>query len=239
MTWDDNWTRALVTVLAGALGAVIAAGFNVYAANRKIRELEVQYQQKLRDGYLENARKVADQVYIPISIALTSLSNCFGRYAANRESKSNPGAEKAFRDDFETECLRFLHTIEGLLARGADAYLTTTIDERLNDFCNFLRESLDRSYVLKRRTIRAQVNSPLVRLEDYRLSAVAEAKSRLSLVRLPRFKYSVGGFGVDYSEVILGAPIQSDEFELVMKTEVPQIKALVKEVTLGSQAAAS
>jgi hypothetical protein len=58
MSWDVNWTRALVTVLAAAAGAIIAGIVNAYAANRKIREIELQYLFKRRDSYIDNARSV-------------------------------------------------------------------------------------------------------------------------------------------------------------------------------------
>src|SRR6266853_322404 len=105
MSWDDNWTRALVTVLAAALGAIVAGGVNAYAANRKIREVELQYLYKLRDGYLDNARKFAGQVYIPISIALTSLFNSYERFSSTIGSVRR----ESFKRDFETECRNFLY----------------------------------------------------------------------------------------------------------------------------------
>ena len=100
MVWDDNWTRALVTALAAALGAVIAGVVNAYASKQKIKEVELQYRFKLRDGYLDNARKFAGEVYIPINIALTSLFNSYERFAAN-SSPTLPSTQKSFRDDFE------------------------------------------------------------------------------------------------------------------------------------------
>jgi hypothetical protein len=63
-----------VTVLVGAVAAVagaLAAGLaNAYAARQRIKEIEVSYLQKLKDSYLENARKVSAEVYIPISVSL-------------------------------------------------------------------------------------------------------------------------------------------------------------------------
>ena len=80
MQWDDNfWVRALVTLAAAAAFGVIIAGasLDAYAANRRIKEVELQYQYKLRDSYLENARKMTEDVYLPINIALTRLHNSY------------------------------------------------------------------------------------------------------------------------------------------------------------------
>ena len=233
--WDDNWTRALVTVLAAALGAVVAGVVNAHAANRRIKEVELQYLYKLRDGYLDNARKLAGEVYIPISIALTSLFKSYERFAAS----INPAAAKQaiFRDDFETECLRYLQTIDDLFARGADAYLITEIDEQLNDFSNFIRNSLDQKAIRKRRVLQTQFGMlgvftlPSVEIEG-------KVTSRIARTTIPPFKLNAFGLRFSYSEKVLAAPFETIEFEARIRTEIPRIKFLVKEVTLGSNPAA-
>src|SRR4051812_24967697 len=107
MSWDDNWTRALVTVLAAATGAIVAGIVNAYAANRKIREIELQYLYKRRDSYIDNARSVMAEVYIPISIALTKLSNSYERFVTI-SGMPQQQAVQALRDEFETASLTFL-----------------------------------------------------------------------------------------------------------------------------------
>ncbi len=101
-----------------------------------------------------NARILTAEVYIPINIALTKLFNSYERFAStfNLVSKVK---QKVYRDSFETECLSYLQTIDDLSARGADAYLTTAIDEQLNDLSNFVRNSLDQNVVRKRRVLQA------------------------------------------------------------------------------------
>src|SRR5215475_11954820 len=120
MNWDDNWIRALVTIGAAALGAILAGLVNAYAARQKVKEVELSYIYKLRDGYLDNARKMAGDVYIPISIALTNLFKGYERFTA---SSATPDADlrKGADDEFRKCCLDYLETIDGLLARGADA----------------------------------------------------------------------------------------------------------------------
>jgi hypothetical protein len=216
MSWDDNWTRALVTVAAAAVGAIAAGVINAYAANRKIKEVELQYLYKLRDGYLDNARKVAGVVYIPISVALTSLFNSYERFAANIGTTAAV-TEKGFRDDFETECLRYLGTIDDLLARGADAYLTTNLDEELNDFTNFVRNSLDAAGVKKRRILGTHFNlfgfsaSPTATAEEI-------ATTRISRLTIPPFQLRLFGLGLrlSYSEKVLAAPLETPELNLAL-----------------------
>ena len=132
-----------------------------------------------------------------------------------------------------TECRRYLGTIGDLLIRGADAYLTTVIDERLSDFTNFIRNSLDREVIRKRRVLKTEFNMfgnstmPTVRIDR-------DAVSLLERAEIPAFSLGAGGIRLSYSEKVLAAPVQSPEFEARIRTEVPQIKFLIKEVTLGS-----
>jgi hypothetical protein len=70
---DDNFIKAVLAIAGAIAGGLIASAANAYAARQKIREVEISYAYKLRDGYLENARKMAAEVYIPINIA---LHNC-------------------------------------------------------------------------------------------------------------------------------------------------------------------
>jgi ABC-type uncharacterized transport system ATPase subunit len=84
MSWDDNWVRAVVGIGVAALGAIIAGVVNAYAAKLKIKEIELNYRYKLRDGYLDNARKLTGEVYIPISVALTNLLKGYERPQTRR-----------------------------------------------------------------------------------------------------------------------------------------------------------
>ena len=132
-----------VTVLVGAIAAVagaLAAGLaNAYAARQRVKEIEVSYLQRLKDGYLENARKVTAEVYIPISVSLTSLANSYDRFSGRIDYDAGTSPEH-IREDFLTECLQYLTTIDDLMRRGADAYLTSALDEELQSFTNFIRD---------------------------------------------------------------------------------------------------
>jgi hypothetical protein len=83
MSWDDNWVRVFVTIGAAALGAIFAGVVNAYAARLKVKEIELNYLYKLRDGYLDNARKMTGEVYVPISVALTNLFKGYERFTAD------------------------------------------------------------------------------------------------------------------------------------------------------------
>jgi hypothetical protein len=234
MSWDDNWTRALVTILAATVGAIIAGIVNAYAANRKIREIELQYLFKRRDSYIDNARSVMAEVYIPISIALTKLSNSYQRFMS-MSGAPQQSAVQALRADFETESLVFLDEMDSLFARGADAYLTTAIDERLNDFNNFLRSSLDRKALVKKRVYQASISLFGLKASSD-LDETAEVTTRVGRVRMPPISISTFGTKLGYAERVLSAPIDSEEFETRFKNDLVQIKFLVKDVTLGSTA---
>lgn len=234
LSWDDNWTRALVTVLAAAAGAIIAGIVNAYAANRKIREIELQYLFKRRDSYIDNARSVMADVYIPISIALTKLSNAHERFVSMNGAPQQSNVQ-ALRDEFETASLAFLHDMDSLFARGADAYLTTAIDERLNDFNNFLRGSLDCKALVKKRVYQASISLFGLKASSD-LEETAEVTTRVGRVRMPPLSISTFGAKLRYVERVLSAPIDSEEFEARFKNDVVQIKFLVKDVTLGSTA---
>ena len=229
MNWDDNWTRALATVGAAAAGAIATALVGAYAANRKIREVELQYLYKLRDGYLDNARKVAGEVYIPISIALTSLSNSYERLAVNSAGIPTENAKAEFR----AACLQYIDTIDELLARGADAYLTTELDERLNGFRNFVRNSIDQQHVIIRRILTTDLTLFGLSFSP-RASIDSRTKSRFQRTPIPDLSVGTIGIRLKYSQRILAAPLESSEFEAQLKMEIPQIKFLVKEVVLGS-----
>jgi hypothetical protein len=236
----DQSTLAIALVGAGGAvaGAIVAGLANAYAAAQRVKEIEIGYLQRLKDSYLENARKVTAEVYIPISVALTSLSNSYDRLSSqiNFETKTSPGH---FYEDFSTECLRYLITIDDLLKRGADVYLITTLDEALQSFTNFVRDSMEAKETNRKRVMKALIATRELRYLgvpsfEYKGKIVEQATSGL---RLPTFNVRMLGFDVGYSERTYAAPIGSRDFEARMRTDIPMLKELIKEVTLGSHAA--
>jgi hypothetical protein len=232
-----------VTVLVGAIAAVagaLAAGLaNAYAARQRIREIEVSYLQRLKDGYLENARKVTAKVYIPISVALTSLANSYDRFSGRIDYNAETSPEH-FREDFLTECLRYLTTIDDLMKRGADAYLTSALDEELQSFTNFIRDSMDAQEVNRKRVMKALVTTQGLRYLFFGLPYLRYqfdlAERAVGKLRLPTFDVSLFGFQLAYAERIYAAKVESRDFEARIRGAIPALKALIKEVTLGATA---
>jgi hypothetical protein len=231
VAWDDYWTKVLVSVIAACLGAIVVGVVNAYASRQKIKEVELQYKFKLRDGYLENARKLTEQVYIPINIALTDLYNSYEKFIVSANTDDDT-IEKTYRED----CGKYLKAIDDLFRRGADAYLTNSIDETLNGFTNFVRNSLEAKEVTKRQIFQPKISalgfyifdSPAIE-RDY----IIPAKASSWRTQTQSLSFGVGGLHITYNERTLAAPIKSDEYQTRLRTEVPVIKSLIKEVTLG------
>ncbi len=170
----------IATALIGAVGVVLGAGLaavgSAYAASRKVREIELNYAHKIRDNYLENARRFAGEVYLPINILITNLNNAyydFQSYVDFETAAAPDSALAKFRDASET----FVKEIDMLFARGADAYLTNEFDEALMQFLNFLRNSIDETEVKRKRVLRVMLNGPIFEVLSHESQ---EASARLS-----------------------------------------------------------
>lgn len=77
---------ALIGTTGVIVGAILTFLASAFAAQQKIKELEVTYRQKLDDTYLTNARLHIDTLYMPINISLSQLADKFEYYANNRTS---------------------------------------------------------------------------------------------------------------------------------------------------------
>lgn len=244
-----------VTVLVGAIAAVagaLGAGLaNAYAARQRIREIEVSYLQRLKDGYLENARKVTAEVYIPLSIALTSLANSYDRLSGRIDYDAETSPED-LREGFLTDCRGFLTAVDDLMKRGADAYLTTALDEELQRFTNFIGDSMDAQTVNRKPVVKIVVPAQGLRSLFFGLSSIRYRYQMAKLPNLkklpdlamrvtevlgvPPFRVDLFGFHLAYAERIYAAKIESRVFETQIRRAIPALKALVKEVTLGAHA---
>src|SRR5580698_6794332 len=126
---------AAIAAAAVVLGGVLTAGATAYAAHRKTAELKILYEQRLADRYIANAREYLEGIYLPLSIALSTLRRSYEQLAneaLGQSDKAAPGPELA------AVVAAFIATVDGLMASGADAFMTTELDERLLDFVEFL-----------------------------------------------------------------------------------------------------
>ena len=144
MIFQISASPGAITALIAAAGVVVGAGVTAlaaaFSARQKIREVELTYEQKLRDNYLANARQYIYSVYVPIGIALGSLGDAYLAVRQQIDFKARrvaPTAQKAFED----ACDSYLRVIDDLFSRGADAFLTSATELRLRSFSSFLRSS--------------------------------------------------------------------------------------------------
>ncbi len=171
-----------------------------------------------------------------MSIALTRLSTAFVGFRdglAPDTREPEPGSTSAFT----AEVNAFIVTISELANRGADAFLTTDLEDELISLKTFLERSIEAAtsianIVLQYRfglgglsgSANHEVTRPLMR-EAYRFSHLS--------VRLPgmRASYQI--------EKLLAAPLNSIEFERRMVEDLATIKTRIKEITLGAHAGPS
>jgi len=232
---DDAAVKTALTIFGAILGALIAGAANAYAARQKIREVEIAYGHKLRDGYLENARKMAEDVYLPINIALTTLSKSFDQFRA-RVDFDNKSAPIGAQNRFIASIRAYLKEIDGLFALGADAYLTNELDAAIRRFNSFLSESLDEDSVRYKVLLEATIRIPF-----FGYISAAPIKARIDSkglpAKIPSLSATMAGASISYEREIVGAAPATREFEQRFQIEFAEIKALIKEVILGSQLA--
>jgi hypothetical protein len=97
---------------------------------------------------------------------------------------------------------------------------------------------MDAKEVNRKRVMKALITTRRLRFLgipyfEYR----GEAVETVRRVRLPAFNVGLFGFEVGYLERTYAAPIESRDFEARMRADIPALKALIKEVILGSRTA--
>ena len=234
---DDNMLKLLIGIGSAAIAAILTQLATAYSANRRIKEVELVYQQKLRDSYLENARKVTGEVYLPISIALTQLSNSYAKFkiSIDFEAETSPADPRA---EFLVDCTEYLDIIDNLVKRGGDAYLTTDLDEKLRRFNSFLRESASTYRVVTKLILEANLSTFPFQSGAFRLARETDDPTItrvLSRLGMRNVSLRMVGIGLNYSRDVLAAPVDTREFEERILADVIAIKILIKEVILGSQ----
>jgi len=227
---DEGLLKFLIGAAGAIGGAIVAAIANMYAANRKIKEIELAYSFKMRDGYLENARKLTAEVYIPINVFLTQLTNAYDTFRARIDFEKNEVPDGS-RNFFLGQCRKYLSDLDQLFGRGADAYLTTELDDRIRNFNSFLRESLESTAPMTKSVFESDLRIAGIPsgLQSYELISA----SKLAFLA-PNFSLRLAGIRLGYMKQLLAAPLHSRAFEKRFQIEVPLLKSLIKEVTLGS-----
>jgi hypothetical protein len=134
---------------------------------------------------------------------------------------------------------RYLEGTNELIARGADAYLTAELEERLRGFNSFILESQSIDVPTKRVVLETKssgiLSSLFVKLPSTRLQFTTKS-GPLSRFGISTISFPVPGTGIrfEYVEETLAAPFKSRDFEARFQSEVLAMKLLIKEVVLGS-----
>jgi hypothetical protein len=223
-----GWVTALIATGGVVLGAVLAALGAIYAAKKKAQEVELTYAQRLQDSYLENARLYLNSIYLPVHLALARLVTEYRTFRVHVDPKTRV-AELGHEDAFKVEVNKYDRELQELLQRAAGAFLTTALEERLESFNEFLRQSLDATELRVASIVELSAG-----WSSFRTSRVQEvATSR----RLPLNSISLHLPGIFLSvreTVVQYAPLVSREFEKRFVQDAALLRALIKEVTLGT-----
>jgi hypothetical protein len=227
---DPKIVTALLTALAAIVGAIIGGLAKGYVSRQKRRELELEYEKRLQAGYLENARTYLSSVYVPLAILVTKLNTAYQAYRSDLTVISTQA-------QFRSAIIEFRSDLQDLGERGANAFLTTDLDETLQSFNEFLFGSQTAEQVSVRAIVKVSLRSiPLVgRLgaeHEYILSGKKAGTFRSASVSM-----GIAGIGFTYqADEILKAPLNSVDFEKRFVRDIHMINVLIKEVTLGSAA---
>jgi hypothetical protein len=227
---------AIIAAAGVVVGALLTAVAAAYSSRMKIQEIVFTYQQKLQDSYLENARSYTRTIYVPLSIAVYQLTRSYESFRGTIDFDTGKTSSD-YKEVFEKEALSFLNQFDLLVERGAAAFLTSALEQRLADFTSFLRASLTADAVLKQsiftlagRKLEYSSNRGAM-LRATLIDTAAAAVSSLSILAPMT--------GLPFPQVtrevrILSAPLTSREFEQRIITEMTTLNYLIKEVTLGS-----
>jgi hypothetical protein len=224
----DTLQTAVVAACGLVLGALVTSAAAAYSARQKLREIELTHRQQLRTNYLANARQHSKTLYVPLAISLADLTNTFQQF--HGELPSVVGGAPVSQSAFEGECRSFMDDVGRLFQRGASAFLTVELEERLISFCNFVRSSLSATAPTLKRVIRM----------SYRMGGVSFDLSRSYVGPPNRLLFPIGvdllGLAVAMQvEELVSAPVSSEEFGERFVKDATTLKTLVKEVTLGGR----
>jgi len=230
MDIDPKVITGLIAAASAIAGAAIAAVAKGYTSRQKLNELRFEYENRLRDGYLEKAREYTKAIYVPLSISLSKLGFAYQNFRA-----SSADTKPELLDVFIKEVDAFILSISNLSEQGANAFLTTDLDESLQGFCSFLTSSKSAKDVQLKVVIRFGLSSLWGR-SNFEKAAVVSGKSARFLRSIP-IEMSIGSIRFSYKgNDTVAAPPGTEEFQDRFVRDSHLINILIKEVTLGAKA---
>jgi uncharacterized membrane-anchored protein YhcB (DUF1043 family) len=226
----------IVAGLAALLGALITSLASAYSSRQKIKEIEIQYQQKLLDTYLTNARSYTNTLYVPLILLLGKLGDAYQQFRKDLDIDTETVSQDS-KTIFENACREFDKKLQDLFDKGADAFLTTQLEERLRSFRLFIINSLGANEPIVKTVRKYSLNYAfLPKLGQQEFSSEIRGKKAKMAIVLSGFSFDFLGIGFSYKIAdVLASPITSKEFEVRISKDIPLIKYLIKEVTLGKQ----
>jgi hypothetical protein len=225
----------LIAAAASILVAGVTAAATTYGSRTRIREVLLTYHQKLHEEYLATARQYTESIYVPLGMALTNLSAAFRNFRDSLDPKTRAATREA-RIAFVGAAEVFLGEIERLTQQGADAFMTSALEEQLISFVGFLRNSLSASQVKASIVTESRLAGLGISVGGSSVRAVSGAFAE-GLLHAGGISIGIPGVAkASYrAEKLVEAPITSDSFERRMVEDLAALKALIKEVTLGTQ----
>ena len=218
---------AIIAGSAAVIGGAIAGIASYLNTKHKIRELEVAASQRLRENYLQNARDYTKTIYLPLTLAMSKLSDA---YAVFQRNPSNAEAKSVFGEAI----IQFRGEVQHLRDRGAEAFLTNELEDKLRSFYEFLGASLDSTDVILDAEIRFYVGFGGLGWSQH--GKVALVGRLAKWFRSPRVSLDLFNVGFTYEAPVLRcAPLESKEFSTQFAGDTGELRYLIKEVTLGGK----
>ncbi|GHO61385.1 hypothetical protein KSC_002770 [Ktedonobacter sp. SOSP1-52] len=244
----DNLWIALIGVSGVVIGAILSFLASALNARQKIKEIKLTYQQKLDESYVTSARIYIDDVYMPINIALSILESQYYDFKMLASLyKENDNEYAGAREVFQKACEEFTLQIGGIFQQGKDAYIISELDQNLRSFNNFIKHSKDAKKYSA--VLISRLSIKFLNLDwEFKQKVEEEVMDKDEKKLLQYFKYmrSIQSgllfkitvkylllFSFAYDVDILAAPVNSLAFEQRLSSEVPDLKAIIKKVTLG------
>ena len=228
---DDATIKTIIGVV-GVIGGALIGGFvAAYNARQKLKEIQVNHSHQLHENYLNNAREYTGAVYVPLSMAVTSISR---EYLKFRKTITGESSDDNAKTQFREHITLFIDSIDDLLSRGASSFLTTDLENILLSFRSFIEESHSASQPLSR----------VIVTYGIKLFGTSQEVSKTVKVSGRKAEFWQGNFGFSQfgiimkfkGDQILAAPLESDMFEEKFMHDTNLLNLLIKEVTLGSHA---